>query len=279
MLGVSTPARAGSNHEVDGSRSRLPREKDATRDNVWNWDLTDAKAPGGIRPSRADVIARILPFGVYIMLTALEKGPSVIEPLLPLSTVWTGIDNLWLYPLKIGIVAVLVVWYWKDYDELRGRGVGGGRVLAFAVGTGILVYVAWIQMTWPWATQGQPGGYDPFRAGLTAGVGLAVLRTLGSVVVVPVMEELFWRSFLVRYLVKADFRTVSLGVFTPFSFVATVILFGLEHHLWLAGMVAGAAFNLVLLRTRRLWPCVLAHGISNLALATHVLLRSEWHWW
>lgn len=239
-----------------------PGEKDATRDN----------------PS-TDVRARILPFGVYIILTALEKGPSMIEPLVPLSTVWAGIDNLWLYPVKIGIVAVLLVWYWKDYDELRDRGVGGGRVAAFAVGTGLLVYVAWIQLTWPWATQGQPAGYDPFRAGFAAGVALAVLRTFGSVVVVPVMEELFWRSFLVRYLVNADFRTISLGVFTPFSFVATVVLFGLEHHLWLAGMVAGAAYNLVLLRTRRLWPCVVAHGVTNLCLATHVLLRSEWHWW
>ncbi len=223
--------------------------------------------------------ARILPFGVYILLTALEKGPSVIEPLIPVSTVWTGIDNLWLYPLKVGIVAALVVWYWKDYGELRDRGIGGSRQALLAVATGILVYVAWIQMTWPWATQGRPAGYDPFRAGPTAGVALATLRTLGSVLVVPVVEELFWRSFFVRYLVNADFKSVSLGVFTPFSFGATAVLFGLEHHLWLAGMVAGAAFNLVLLRTRRLWPCVVAHGVSNLALATHVLMRSEWHWW
>jgi len=225
------------------------------------------------------VKARILPFAVYILLTGVEAGPSVVERFIPLSQVWTGIDNLWLYPLKIGIVLTLLVWYRSDYGELRGPIFGGGREALLAIGTGVSVYIMWVQFSWPWATQGQPAGYDPFRAGLAAGVALAVLRTFGSVVVVPVMEELFWRSFLVRYLVNADFRTVSLGVFTPFSFVATVVLFGLEHHLWLAGMVAGAAYNLVLLRTRRLWPCVVAHGVTNLCLATHVLLRSEWHWW
>lgn len=223
--------------------------------------------------------ARVLPFAVYILLTAIEAGPSVVEPLIPLSRVWTGIGNLWLYPFKIGIVVALLAWYWSDYDELHDRVFCKRRGALLPIGIGICVYVAWVQLSWPWATQGQPGGYDPFRAGSILGILLASVRTFGSVVVVPVMEELFWRSFLVRYLVNADFRTVSLGVFTPFSFVATVALFGLEHHLWLAGMVAGAAFNLVLLRTRSLWPCIVAHGVSNLCLAAHVLIRSEWHWW
>ncbi len=223
--------------------------------------------------------ARIVPFAAYILLTAIEAGPSVVEPLIPLSRVWTGIANLWLYPPKIGIVLALLVFYRKDYDELRGPVSAGLQEVVLAVGTGILVYLAWIQLSWPWAALGQSSGYDPYRAGLTAGVALAAIRTFGSAVVVPLAEELFWRAFLVRYLMKADFRAVNLGVFTPFSFFATVVLFGLEHHLWLAGMVAGAAFNLVLLWTRRLWPCVVAHAIANLCVATHVLMRSEWHWW
>ena len=101
----------------------------------------------------------------------------------------------------------------------------------------------------------------------------------GAVIVVPIMEELFWRSFLIRYLVTPTFTTVRLGTFTPLSGGATVVLFGLEHHLWLAGMMAGAIYNLLLYKTRRLWPCILAHAITNLLLGIHVLVTGEWHWW
>jgi CAAX prenyl protease-like protein len=144
---------------------------------------------------------------------------------------------------------------------------------------GVLVYVAWVRMDWSWAMQGQPTGYNPFQAGTGMGVVLAAIRIFGAGVVVPVMEELFWRSFLIRYLVTPTFTMVRLGTFTPLSFGATVVLFGLEHHLWLAGMLAGAAYNLLLYKTHRLWPCILAHAITNLLLGIHVLLTGEWHWW
>jgi CAAX prenyl protease-like protein len=93
------------------------------------------------------------------------------------------------------------------------------------------------------------------------------------------MEELFWRSFLIRYLISSKFESVPVGAVTPFSFVATVVLFGLEHDLWLAGMVAGAAYTGLLVYTKRLWPCILAHALTNFALGIHVLMTHEWKWW
>jgi CAAX prenyl protease-like protein len=93
------------------------------------------------------------------------------------------------------------------------------------------------------------------------------------------MEELFWRSFLLRYLISPHFQAVRLGTFTPFSFVATVVLFGVEHDLWLAGMMAGAAYTLLLYKTGRLWPCILAHAVTNLSLGIHVLMTGQWQWW
>ena len=95
----------------------------------------------------------------------------------------------------------------------------------------------------------------------------------------PVMEELFWRSFLIRYVMSSDFRSIRLGAFSVGSFVVTVVLFGLEHQLWLAGMMAGAAYNVVLYRTGRIWPCILAHAVTNLILGGHVLMTGEWIWW
>ena len=104
-------------------------------------------------------------------------------------------------------------------------------------------------------------------------------RIVGAVLVVPVMEELFWRAFLIRWLVNEDFRRVPVGTFTWSSFGFTVALFGLEHDQWLVGLICGALYNGLLYRTRSVWACVVAHAASNAALAAWVLARNDWRFW
>ncbi|MFA5700415.1 MAG: CAAX prenyl protease-related protein, partial [Desulfuromonas sp.] len=79
--------------------------------------------------------------------------------------------------------------------------------------------------------------------------------------------------------VKKEFMQVSIGKFTWFSFLATAVLFGLEHNLYLAGICAGILFNLVLYRTRSIFQCVLSHATANLALGIYVLNSGNWHFW
>jgi len=134
-------------------------------------------------------------------------------------------------------------------------------------------------MDFSWATQGQASGYNPFQAGAGFGLVLAGIRLLGASLVVPFMEEIFWRSFIIRYIISTDFRAVPIGKFTLASFLISVVLFGVEHHFWLAGMMAGAIYNLLLYKTGRIWPCILAHTVTNLALGVHVLITKEWIWW
>ncbi len=225
------------------------------------------------------MIPRILPFAVYVGFLALGEGIAWLSQGVPGLDSWGPVADLWLYPLKAAVVFGVLAYFWPRYEELKGRSFGSGREVVFALATGILVYLAWVRMDWPWAMLGIPTGYDPFQAGEGPGIVLAGVRVLGATLVVPVMEELFWRSFLLRYLIAARFEAVRLGAATPFSCLATIVLFGLEHHLWLAGMLAGAAYTLLLYRTGRLWPCILAHGVTNLALGIHVLVTGEWWWW
>ena len=82
-----------------------------------------------------------------------------------------------------------------------------------------------------------------------------------------------------RYLIDPDFESVPPGRFNWSSFLTTVVLFGLEHHLLLAGMSAEAMYSLVLYKSRRLSQCVLAHATTNLALAIYVLLSGEGQFW
>lgn len=224
--------------------------------------------------------ARIVPFGLYMLFLLVIQAVEWIEQ----TNVWqpsaTESLQLWIYPIKALTVAAALLYYWHQYDELRWPLQLSFPTLTLAIATGVLVYLAWVRMDWSWAMQGErSAGYNPFLQEGGTGYVLAAFRLVGAAFVVPIMEELFWRSFLMRYLISPQFKTVPLGTMTPISFGLTVVLFGVEHNLWLAGMTAGTAYGLLLLRTQNLWTCIIAHGITNLALGIHVLVTHEWYWW
>ncbi len=211
---------------------------------------------------------RVLPFAAYM-------GFIAVSSIVPEDS---GAD-LWLYPIKTIVVLGLLVYFWSLYQELQRPIFTDAREAGLSISVGILVYLLWVRMDWSWATQGEITGYNPFEEGAGIGWALAAIRIFGASIVVPLMEELFWRSFLIRWVVNPDFEKVAFGTFTLASFVATVVLFGLEHNLWLAGMMAGVAYNGLYYQTRRLWPCVIAHATTNFILGLHVLATNEWHWW
>ena len=194
---------------------------------------------------------RIQPFVVYIVFLVIEEGLDMVGGVVFVTTYRQAL-HLGLYPVKIALVAGLLIYFWPRYGELHEKPWRSPRELAWAVGTGLVVYSIWVHMDWPWAVQGTAEGYNPFEAGQTGGVLLAGGRLFGAAVVVPIMEELFWRSFLLRYLVTPRFDAIPLGTFTLPSFLACSVLFGLEHHLWLAGIVAGLAYAVILYGTCRL---------------------------
>jgi hypothetical protein len=156
-----------------------------------------------------------------------------------------------------------------------------GRAFALAAtAAGIVVLVLWILPEGLYPLLGARAPFDPFRA-LPRGQAFVWIgvRLLGAAVVVPFVEEFFWRGFLIRWLVRSDFRTVPLGTFTWYSFLATVLLFAVEHDRWLAGLIAGVVYNLLYYRTRSLKACILAHGVTNLGLGVYVLATARWGLW
>jgi CAAX prenyl protease-like protein len=187
---------------------------------------------------------------------------------------------LFLYPVKTVAVAATILFFRSSYIELRWRDLISLPRTSLSIVVGFAVFVLWIRMDWPFATFGQPTGFNPtiiqdnfLRTFLVAS------RLTGAVLVVPVMEELFWRSFLIRYAVSADFMERPIGYFTWFSFILTTVLFGFEHNLWLAGMMAGAAYNLLLYYTKSISQCVAAHAVTNLCLGLYVLNTGTWKFW
>jgi CAAX prenyl protease-like protein len=183
----------------------------------------------------------------------------------------------WLYPAKIALVALLLALFWRQYEELSRFHLKPLHALA-ALGTGVLVLVLWIGLDAGWMIVGSPAGFDPRVDGRIDWL-LVAIRIAGAALVVPVMEELFWRSFLMRWVDSPDFESVEPSQPSIKSFVITVVLFGFEHNLWLAGIVAGAAYSLLYMRHRNLWSPILAHAVTNGLLGVWVVRTGSWSYW
>jgi CAAX prenyl protease-like protein len=125
---------------------------------------------------------------------------------------------------------------------------------------------------------GTPGSTLPEE--LKAHTGFLAVRILGSAGLVPILEELFWRGWLMRWLVAPKFQAVPLGTYTPLSFWVTAALFASEHGpYWEVGLLAGIIYNWWLISTRNLADCILAHAVTNGCLAAYVLGWKQWQYW
>jgi CAAX prenyl protease-like protein len=107
-----------------------------------------------------------------------------------------------------------------------------------------------------------------------------VFRFIRAAVLVPIIEELFWRAWLMRWLQSQRFHTVPLGRWTWSSMIITAVLFASEHGpFWEVGLMAGFAYNFLMVRTRSLGDCILAHAITNACLSAWVIWSGQWEYW
>ena len=225
-----------------------------------------------------NILFRIAPFALFMAFVGLEELLRFLSG--------RGLISLqpWffhgLYPVKALSVALLLLIFRRRYDEISFKELRTPSVALAALAVGIGVFAFWIRLDFPWATIGNPAGFDPtIIHDQVSRFFITALRLLGAAVVVPVMEEIFWRSFLIRYIISPDFTKVPIGMFTWPSFFFTTLFFGLEHNLFFAGILAGIVYNLLLYRTRSLSSCIAAHAVTNLLLGVYVLNTAQWRFW
>ena len=211
--------------------------------------------------------ARVAPFAIFVALTALQGEAGESSPY-----------SYLLYLLKTGIGA-WIVWEMRSFvSEMRW---------AFsweAVAVGVLVFAAWVGLDGFYPRLSTLGdGWNPnkqFGDGSTMAWACIMGRLLGSSLVVPPIEEVFYRSFLYRVLVRQNFLTMPLGQYHALSFFTTSAIFGLLHpDRWVAGIFCGLAYQWLVIRKGRLGDSMTAHAITNFLLGLWIIWRGAWNFW
>ena len=227
--------------------------------------------PFNLPLSRA-ALARVVPFAAFMLLLALRGA-------LPADGSW-GIDPRWVYGITVMVVGALLAWWWREYGELSAQLLPNLREMALAVAVGVAVFWLWITLDAPWMKIGDAtAAFIPVDGQGQLMWPLLVVRWVGAALLVPVMEELFWRSFLMRWFQNETFEGVAPQQVGLRAIVLSTFVFMLAHTLWLAAIVAGLAHAWLYVRTGRLWVPVIAHAVTNGALGIWVVMTGNWAFW
>ena len=178
------------------------------------------------------------------------------------------------YPVKTILVAAVLAWYWRALPALTPAAP------IRSVALGVVAVVLWIALDPLLVHYDQPlVGRNPFHLYPAAEAWVLFgFRLVGITFCVPVMEELFWRGFLMRWLIKEDFTSVPLGTYQPLSFWITTACFAAVHGPeWPLAVVAGLIYGFWFVRTKSLGNVMLAHGVTNLLLILYCLITNDWH--
>jgi len=186
------------------------------------------------------------------------------------------------YPVRAGLTLMAVLLLSRHETKLRPA----SPLASIAIGLG--VFAIWIapdalfgyRHHWLFENflTGAAGGNVP--PDLQRNIFFLWIRALGSTLLVPIIEELFWRAWLMRWLIDRDFETVPLGTYVASAFWITAVLFASEHGpYWEVGLAAGVIYNWWMIRTRSLADCILAHAVTNGALAAYVVFGGAWQYW
>ncbi len=197
---------------------------------------------------------------------------------------WPGLYPI-SYVAKTIIVAILLFVLRGSYTKISWKFWWLGAIVGVV---GVVQWVGmqgWLEQHFQWFER-MPDTlpFDPTSAFASSGVMYAfvALRWLiGASIVVPIMEELFWRDFLWRQIIApSNFKLASVGEWSLSAFLMVAVAFSFVHgHWWLTAIVWALMIGGLLAYTRSLGACIVAHAVTNLLLGAYVLIYKDWGLW
>jgi CAAX prenyl protease-like protein len=217
--------------------------------------------------AKSPEMARFLPFAIWVGITALAMAG--------------GDMKFWSYMLKVG-VGMWIVWEMRRYiPEVRWtfswQAIVVG-IVVFAVWVGLDPYYPKNNLLMKDTVESIWNPFARFGDGSAIAWTLIVIRIFGMTVLVPPIEEAFYRSLVYRYIVKYDFTKVALNHFDGVALVLTSAMFGFMHFQWLPGIICGLAYQWLVIRKGRLGDAMTAHAITNFLLGVYVVWKGGEAW-
>jgi CAAX prenyl protease-like protein len=221
-----------------------------------------------------DALPYVVPMFAYVAWGGIDSLIPTVDG--HANPVWYPIS----YALRVLIVSALVIFYrraWNDFLPLPSW-----RSLLLGFTTGAIVFGLWIELDgWygPLPFTGHREAFDPNQIPGAWRWPFIGVRMLGLVLLVPVVEELFWRSFVMRWVIDQDFHRLPVGTVTLTASAITSVLFALAHPEWLPALLTGLLWAWLLWSTKSLAACLVSHAIANLILGIYVVLTGDWRFW
>lgn len=196
---------------------------------------------------------------------------------------WVPLPQAVEFALRIVVVGA-AIWFFSRRVLDFGVSRPVGTVLI-----GLGVFLIWIapdvlfpgyRQHWLFSNSVVGSVKSSLAPGATESTTVLLLRSMRAILIVPIVEELFWRGWLMRWIIRPDFETTPLGTYQPKAFWIVAVLFAAEHGpYWDVGLAAGAIYNWWMCRTRRLGDLIWAHAITNAALCAYVIYTRKWEYW
>ena len=219
--------------------------------------------------SRYPFIRYVAPFAAFLVFLAFSPQVS-LDPRLEA-------------PLRVTLLGVICWLCWPREIRLLPSH------WAASIGIGAGVFALWIAPDLlipgyrnfpPFSNSVVGHVHSSLQAGALHSAWILSWRTLRAVIIVPLVEELFWRAWMMRWLIDHRFTNVPLGTYAPFAFWVTAILFASEHGpYWDVGLLTGIIYNLWMIRSKSLADCVLMHAVTNGLLCGYLIVTGNWQYW
>lgn len=212
--------------------------------------------------TRKTVFAYILPFAAWMGLMFILPPTALSYAIRSFTT------------LAVGIACFAIC------RRTKANATSGAHyAMPIAAGTlvGIIICAIWIALpAWPFP---EPVAPDPSPyAPSVCGWPLTIAKLIGSAFIIAPVEEVFFRSFLYRWLISRNFLSVPHSRFDLSAFLWMILLFTLEHDRPVAAAITGAAYGIVAIRFG-LGSAIAAHVTTNLLLGLHVIYHNAWQFW